>query len=708
MDLSRPFALIHTEDQWRRVAHEGTTLQPGTGVVELAWSQPEPDITPSSTPTPLAAGLAFDAQCRLHRSLPEAGRIERSPLAGPSSAALDLFAAPEAPQPGDFTTSAPPGPALASPRGLAIDADGRLFIAEHGKARILVVDLVDRRLLRSIDLAPARPLDLACDGHQVFAVLDRAPHILRLTARTGPFPQILPPHVHGAPARLALDRRGDLHLLTDAGTATAAVASLTLAYPTLAIPGATDLEITADDTLVIARAPGADFLRHAIHPHGLEPLPGLRARGYDGRGIVRTPAGAIAFWSVGHGLREAIPARVRYARDGRIVSFRLDAGAYQNHWGRVFLDACIPPSTRVRVCCVTADEPPDEPTVPRTPPTNIPERPLLRPDLSPPMPPASLVPADDAYQLLHRRADGRELAWSPPASNGFATYEAPVLAGPGRYLWLFLALSGDTRLTPRIRSVRVEHSAHTLLKRLPAVFSRDPETAGFLARYLALPDGLLSDIELRARHRRALLDPASAPDEWLPWLAGFVGLVLDERWPGATRRAVLAEATWLFRFRGTVPGLTRLLELYLGRAPILLEQFRLRGPGELIPGHPTAVVGAGLRVGGSDDRDRFTGHAHRFTVLIPGHLDAEQDAVVRHILAVHRPAHTVFDLCTLAAGMRVGIGLHAGLTTTLGASAGFTPLQVGASVLGRGVIVGSPGPATVPGSSRLGVDTRVA
>ncbi|MBK7823656.1 phage tail protein [Nannocystis sp.] len=706
MDLSRPFALLHTEDQWRRAAHDGTTLQPGTGAVELAWSQAEPAT--SSTPAPLAAGLAFDAQCRLHRSLPEAGRIERSAPTGQSSAVVDLFAPPAPPQPGDFSSVTTPIPALASPRGLAIDDDNRLFVAEHGKARILVVDLVERRLLRSISVAPARPLDLACDGRDVFAVLDRAPHLIRLTARTGPFPLVLPVHVSGAPARIAQDRSGALHLLTDAGTPLAAVASLALAYQTLAIPGATDLEITADDVLVVARAPGADFSRHALRPHGLEPLPAMRARGYDGRGIVRTPAGAIAFWTE-HGVREAIPARVRYARSGRVTSFRLDAGAYQAHWGRIFVDACIPPGTTVRVCCVTADEPPDDLAIPRTPPANNLELPLLRPDLSPPMPPASLVPADDAaYHPLYRRAGGREVAWSEPAPHGFATYEAPVLAAPGRYLWLFLALTGDARFTPRIRSVRVEHSAHTLLDRLPAVFSREPENAAFLGRYLALADGFLHDLELRALHRRALLDPAGAPDEWLPWLAGFVGLVLDDRWPAATRRAVLAEATWLFRYRGTVPGLTRFLELYLGRPPILLEQFRLRGHVELIPGHATAVVGAGLRVGGSDDRDRFGDHAHRFTVLVPGHLSAEQETIVRHILADHRPAHTTFDLCTLAAGMRVGIGLHAGLTSTVGNSASFTPLQVGASVLGRGVVVGSPGPATIPGASRLGVDTRVA
>jgi phage tail-like protein len=124
--------------------------------------------------------------------------------------------------------------------------------------------------------------------------------------------------------------------------------------------------------------------------------------------------------------------------------------------------------------------------------------------------------------------------------------------------------------------------------------------------------------------RHVLLNPRSAPPEILPWLAGFVGLILDDRFahaprPGRrtedVRRRLIEEATWLFRFRGTVSGLRRFLEIYLGRAPILIEKFRVRGLGGAFLGDSaelasSSVLGAGFRIGGAigeSEREVLTG-----------------------------------------------------------------------------------------------------
>jgi hypothetical protein len=51
--------------------------------------------------------------------------------------------------------------------------------------------------------------------------------------------------------------------------------------------------------------------------------------------------------------------------------------------------------------------------------------------------------------------------------------------------------------------------------------------------------------------------------------------------------------------------------------------------------------------------------------------------------------------------MRVGRGLHIGLSSLIGAGSGWTTLQLGAGVLGRGGIVGRPQTGTRVGVSRL-------
>lgn len=748
MPAPRPFALIRTEDQWRRVAHDRTALE--GGAVQLARDEGAAGVEHVEPPPapPIAAGLAFDGQCRLYHSLPEEGRVERLMWAADDPlrieqrrpTPLDLFEADEPPGLGDFEAVDEAAGPLLEPVGLAVDENERLFVAESSGRRILVYDLWSRRLLRRVRVG-ARVFDLAARGDEVYALLGSPAGLLRLNARTETWSLPLPVPLPGLtrPTRLALSPAGEVFLLDGAGTADAHVVPLLRPEQSFAVPFATDIEFQPDDShdsdtsdatdtstiLVIARRPGEDFRRFRLSPAARDETSSLKARGYDGRGIVLTPDGRIGYWTA-KGFRNSVPARARYFDAGRVTTFRLDSGEFHTTWGRIFVDACIPRETEVRAHCVVADEPPEGATLARTPPANLLSMTISRPDLSPPMPPLSLVPgAGDVKQLLHRRETGRELPWvRREEDDPFETYEAPVIAGPGRYLWVTLELRGNTRFTPRVRAVRAEYPAHDYLRRLPKTFSRDDATASFLRRYLSIFEGTLGEFEARSDARRALIDPRSAPPELLPWLAGFVGLVVDERWPVETRRRLIAEAIWLFRFRGTPRGLARFLEIYTGTRVILIEKFRTRGMGGALVGETgqfssTSVLGAGFRVGGAVGseqetvltgtvEDAFETHAHRFSVVIPAALTAEQTDVVRHILEVHRPAHTLYDLCTLDAGMRVGRGLNVGLTSIIGRDNGFAPLQVGGnSRVGRGAVVGRPEPGTSIGGSRLGTDSRV-
>ena len=334
--------------------------------------------------------------------------------------------------------------------------------------------------------------------------------------------------------------------------------------------------------------------------------------------------------------------------------------------------------------------------------------------------PLSAVPTR-VQDAVYRRDRGPETSWVRfAADDTFRTYEAPIQSDPGRYLWVTVELSGNTQATPRLRAIRAEYPSHDYLRKLPQTFSRDQRAASFLLRYLATFEGELGDWEARSITRRALIEAKSSPDEILPWLAAFVGLVLDERWSPAIRRHLIAEAIWLFRFRGTVPGLVRFLQICTQCAVVIIEKFRLRGLGAALGDDSTSssVLGIGFRVGGavgdpaaslltSSADDAFVTHAHRFTVLVQGSLTQDQSDILQHLLDVHRPAHTLVDSCTVATGMRVGRGLLIGLTSIIGRSEQFMRFQVGSSVLGRGAILGRPEAGTVPGASVLGRDSQV-
>jgi phage tail-like protein len=751
MSELRPFALLRTGDQWVRCSFDDTFLDLDAGVVELAWTTTTVD---SDAPAPvLGAGLAFDNECRLYHCVPDRGQVERllwkaeDPL-GPVTdqpPALNLIETASIEQLGDFTATGPGGP-LAEPRGVAVDINDRLYIAETGADQILVYDLWSDQLLRKVVIAGARPTDLAAHDNDVYAVLSASDQIVRLTARSGPDPFALPVGCT-APSRIAVSCCGHIAILEKAATADAHLWFIDKSLPDLAVSWATDIEWESDSVIVIARRPGADFLRFEVSAGELAQLASLRARGYDGLGIVATPeladtspaasgcpAHRIGYWTA-NGFRNAVAARLVYERVGRVTTYQLDSGSYQTIWGRLFVDACIPPGADLRVSYIVLDDTDDDTPMLRFPPSNVTKVTIARPDLSPPMPPAPLAPAaGEVTQPLHLRESGRELPWTQPAADDhFETYEAPINAPPGRFLWITFELRGNTRVSPKIKCVRAEHPAHDYLHRLPRTFSRDDRAAAFLLRYLAMFEGFLGETEARGVDRDLLLDPRSAPDECLPWLASFVGLMLDERWanapsssggtPNDVRRQFIQEAVWLFRYRGTLPGLKRFIEIYTGFPVIIIEHYRMRGIGAAVLGDTGAafsssIVGVGFRIGGaigSDTpaplegsvEDAFRTHAHRFTVIIPAVLTAEQLDVVRNIIEVHRPAHTIFDLCTVGAGMRVGRGLMLEVSSVIGPTGAFSPVQLGSSLLGRGAIIGRPNSGGTIGSSNLGRDSMV-
>ncbi|WP_214408287.1 phage tail protein, partial [Pseudonocardia lacus] len=453
------------------------------------------------------------------------------------------------------------------------------------------------------------------------------------------------------------------------------------------VPGALAPAVDGTGRLVVAGPAGGDLLTWTVETGKAVPGAPLRARGHDGTGIVATPDGRIGFWSAG-GFRIAVPARARFRPDGVAETFHLNSRVVGQRWGRVFVEACLPPGTTLEVGFATADEAPPGP------------------------PPAALGPVLARTGPLHRRETGNEQPWVIAApGDRYAVYEAPVTAPPGRHLWVRLRLTGTGSGTPRVRALRAEFPAHDLLERLPRAYRRDAASASFLRRYLAIIDGQLGDLESRAARRDLLLDPHGAPVEALPWLASLVGLVLDSRWPEAARRTVLAEAGIQFRSRGTVAGLSRLLEIYLGTPVVILEAFRLRGtPQRAIggaagePGRGAAVVGTGLRLGGATPAGAtpYSAQAHRFSVLVPRELDDDELAVVHDVLDLHRPAHTSVEVCALGRGMRVGMTLHVGISTVVGPGSGFTAARVGRDRLGRGTVVGRGRAGVRPGVVRAG------
>lgn len=682
---------------WRAADRDGTEVDAATGEVRLARLPAVARPWPTGAPPAGRAALGFDRDGCLYHGDPARGQLTRIPWPDRGDP-VDLLLGPAgdpAPDPAGFVPAADPRRPLRA-WAVAADGDEHLFVLDGATGAVEVLDLLDGHPLRTIAL-DGPPVDLAAtpDGGVVAAVAAREAPLVALDAIGVPAPVALDAAAlallravpaAARPTRLAAAGAA-LWLLLRAGDDgwVVPLRGARLAAP-LRVPGATALAVTGH-RLVLAGPPGTDLRTWTVADGAATADLPLRARGHDGTGIVATPDGRIGFWT-GTGFRIAVAARPRYVGVGVVDTVALDSRAYGQRWGRVFVDACVPPGTTLTVAFATADEPAD----------------------------LDALPAGTAP--LHRRETGAEQPWLPPArTDRYETYEAPVTAPTGRHLRVRLRLTGPGSGTPMVRALRAEFPAHDLLERLPRAYRRDAAAAAFLRRYLGIIDGQLDDLEVRAARRDLLLDPHGAPVEVLDWLASLVGLVLDARWPEAARRTVLAEAGDQFRRRGTVAGLTRLLEIYLGTPVVVLEAFRLRGtPQRAIggaagpPGPGAAVVGVGLRLGGDAPTGAatpYTEHAHRFSVLVPRDLDDDERAVVADLLELHRPAHTSVEVCALGRGMRVGASLHVEISTVVGPGSGFAPARVGRDRLGRGTVLGRGRAGLRPGSARVGEGTVI-
>ena len=698
MDGDRSLSLIVDTDQWLRCAHQGTALLDGGGVT-LTWTeQPESRLECGSADLPAshrdpecsrvkrAGGLAFDRWCRAYVSRPQCGRVDVSTW--PAD---------------DVATSPCPG-GLRHPTGLAVDRQQRLYIVEVGADVVDVVDLVAQRLLRKVAVC-GHPVDVAAVCGRSLVLLREPPGLVWIDGRRGPLagPPLEKPCGYG-PLTAHRVASGPLVLWRRPGGEYAVIARPD-GDVLFEFAAATALAIDSSGLLVVAQRPGEPFRRYRQSGSGwveLEPVATLR---YDGGGIAFSPDGRIIYTAT-DGIRWTGPSTARHVTDGSVVTYRLDSGEYRTMWGRVFIDACIPPNTSVALRFLTADDDDDilDPLEATGPDRG--DRPVPEPEATPPMPSRLRLSAAPGPYRLYRRPTGRERAWAQiPADDPFETYEAPVNAPPGRYLWLHVSLHGTARVSPRLRAIRVERPGHRLLKTLPNSWSRQDVAASFMHRLLAPAEGMLHQLDQQSALRAILLDPHSTPQEAMGWLASFAGLVLDRRWPEDARRQLVAEAYTLFRRRGTKESLLRILEIYLGRAPVIVETWQLRGLGGTVlgtapGGPPPPHIRASLRktgtlgrftVGGQEPgEDSYRLAAHRFTVLIPSTLNAEQRAVVNHILDVHRPAHTMGGICELGTGMRVGTQIRVAITTFVGPPSWFAPAIVGHTNIGDDGIVGTP------------------
>ena len=258
----------------------------------------------------------------------------------------------------------------------------------------------------------------------------------------------------------------------------------------------------------------------------------------------------------------------------------------------------------------------------------------------------------DALPDLLVAGQARYLRWGvsrPLAAGSVFEYQFEVTVLPTLY---DVALTSQALVTPGgpdddaavIESVEVLVSAKgAYLQHMPRVYQEQDELMG---RFLMLFESFWKPIEAQIDQLPYYFDPEFTPTELLPWLATWVDLTLDERWPEEKRRRLLSAAVALYRMRGTRRGLQEYLEIYTGAKVQISEH----GANNFTLG-PHARLGPGVALCTLNMPHTFTVTAFLPAADMAGlspaersRLEAERRRMLELIIEAEKPAHTSYNL----------------------------------------------------------------
>lgn len=664
----------------------------------------------------------------------------------PADGALAL-----APLPGTGRLLAEPGGGfggLVLPRHAVQLADGTLVLLDGAQGRLWRLDRCTCQVLPwpCLDAGglrvPAGAAGLGAGCGELYAALPALQRVLVIDASNGalraawPSPPGAPPWapvhaigVHGGLVAVGDAARGGVHLCSRRGRALRFIGGLgTVRALAADRAGRLYVQREGEAAVVIIDLASGTVLGQATQP-------GEVKRRFAPLGLDTSPGGAIDIgplcepptesprWIGPDGQAQAAPAPAlpSYPASGAWISGPIDSGEHGCTWDRVTLVADLPPGTRVRLSATAAD--------------------------------ALLTDAELADPS--RWHGGGE--WKHPGDADAlrcAAADWMLSSVSGRHGWLQLELSGDTRTTPRLHCVQLDFARISLRRYLPAVFGADPVAAEFTDRWLAVFDRGLRDIEDQVDQQARLFDPLAAPEDFLRFIATWVGVVLPAGWPLAQQRRVLAAAPALYPWRGTRAGFAAALSLLLGldrwsgyqppnaaclpcptgarqaarwRAPrLLLEHYQLRRWmatgharlsdaaklwGERIVNRSRLDADFPLASGGGGGgaqlgvtqlltvqdplRDPFHVHAHRLSVFVPAGCVAapgRREALQRFV-AAEVPAHTQARLVVVQPRFRVGVQAMLGLDAVIGVRTRAPVLDDADTPLGRATVLPAAGSA---------------
>lgn len=364
--------------------------------------------------------------------------------------------------------------------------------------------------------------------------------------------------------------------------------------------------------------------------------------------LIIDPDGRMAAWNDADSILTVLAPEARTREmaetglpEGVFMSLAIDSGEAETEWHKVWLDADIPESTQIRITAYASDYMEVE-----TPAGLENFDAVLQNDE---------IPFEQKLHIwdnLKNRID-RSRAGRPGVTTLVNPQDALLFDAKGQYLWLRVEFSGSEGLSPTLRKLRAYFPRQSPISYLPGIYAEEDKT-GFLERFLSMFGTVFLELDEKIAGISRYFDPEAVSGEYLRWLAGWVGIVADDNWNDDKLRAWIAEAPELYRKRGTREGISRMIEMYTGETPIIIEYHQLK---DVRSNSDFSELISQL----------YSMDPYTFCVLMKAELlDNERErAIVERLIDEQKPAFTECRLVALQPWLYIDMHTYLGINTFL-------------------------------------------
>lgn len=266
------------------------------------------------------------------------------------------------------------------------------------------------------------------------------------------------------------------------------------------------------------------------------------------------------------------------ANEGVFYSYSTDGIDYGLQWYRAALEQDIPKDTYVKVSFYASDS---QMIVFGDKAERLDEVIL-----------SDMIPEKEKRRIL-----------DPLYTESFTNASDVLINSKGKFLWIRVELRGAAGNSPKLKRLRVYMPGENIIDYLPEIYRIRDGNSDFFFRFMLLFQTFIFDQEDKINNISRYFDIGTAERDFLEWLCKWLDIRDIYSWEESRLRMFLSEAMKVYAAAGTRQGIERLVELFTGEKPYLIEYSQVK-----------SVVESGIQ--DNPYKRIFGDNPYRFFVLI--------------------------------------------------------------------------------------------